>query len=469
MPRAIKTIATYEGRIEGLLPEAVAGLVGEDGLFRTVLDVLPTAVYITNASGQITYYNEAAAALWGHRPEIGNSEWCGSWKLYWPDGRPLPHDQCPMAMALRQRQPIRGVEAVAERPDGTRVPFLPCPTPLYDASGMLIGAVNMLLDLSDRKRAEEYERRLAAIVEWSDDAIVSMDLDGIVTTWNWGAELLFGCTADDIVGKPNTLLIPQDRRDEDSAILERIRRGEHIDHYETVRRRKDGSLIEVSLTVSPVKNAEGRIVGASKIARDITEEKRARERQRVLFDEMKHRVRNTLATAQAIATQTFRSSAAAERDAFRARLRALGNAHNLLTLETWNRARLRDVVTETVEPFCQDHRECFFLDGPDDVWLNANKAILVTLALHELATNAAKYGALSTGTGRVTVAWHRQPDAEARRVKLSWRERGGPPVTPPQRKGFGLRLIGRLFEGEQGGAILDFDPQGLTCTLDIAL
>ena len=120
--------------LELLRPVAEA-LVRGDAHFQAVLDVLPAAVYITDAEGRITYYNAAAAALWGHRPELGKSEWCGSWKLYWPDGTPLPHDQCPMALALKQRRPIRGMEAVAERPDGTRVQFIANPQPLYDASG----------------------------------------------------------------------------------------------------------------------------------------------------------------------------------------------------------------------------------------------------------------------------------------------------------------------------------------------
>src|SRR5205814_5933147 len=132
----------------------------------------------------------------------------------------------------------------------------------------------------------------------------SKDLNGIITSWNRGAEQLFGYTAEETVGKPVTMLIPTERRDEEPTILRRIRGGERIDHYETIRRRKDGSLVEISLTVSPIKNAEGNIIGASKIARDITERRRAQEQQALLLGEMKHRVRNTLATVQAIATQT---------------------------------------------------------------------------------------------------------------------------------------------------------------------
>jgi len=121
---------------------------------RGLLEALPAAVYMTDAAGHITYYNAAALDLWGFRPKLGEAKFCGSWKLYQPDGTPLPHDQCQMAMALRERRPVRGAEAVAERPDGTRVPFIPFPTPLFDASGTLVGGVNMLVDISERKQAE---------------------------------------------------------------------------------------------------------------------------------------------------------------------------------------------------------------------------------------------------------------------------------------------------------------------------
>ncbi len=134
--------------------------------FKDLVDALPAAIYTTDAAGRITYYNEAAAVLWGCRPVLGDSKWCGSWKLYWPDGRALPHDQCPMAIALKEERAVRGYEAIAERPDGVRVPFIPFPTPLYNASGVLIGAVNMLVDITDRKRTELDAQRLAAIVEF---------------------------------------------------------------------------------------------------------------------------------------------------------------------------------------------------------------------------------------------------------------------------------------------------------------
>ena len=259
-----------EHMLSGLAPI----LIG-DTQSAQILDALPVAVYATDPEGRITYYNEAAADFWGYRPVLGEAYWCGSFKLYWADGTPLPHDECPMAVALKTARPVRGMEAIAERPDGTRVPFVPYPTPIFDASGVLIGAVNMLLDISERKLGEQAARHLAAIVESSDDAIVSKDLNGTIVSWNRGAERLFGYSADEIIGRPVTTLMPPERQSEEPGILARIRRGERIDHYETVRQRKDGTLMDVSLTVSPVRDGNGRIVGASKIARDVTEQKRA--------------------------------------------------------------------------------------------------------------------------------------------------------------------------------------------------
>jgi two-component system, chemotaxis family, CheB/CheR fusion protein len=430
----------------------------------TLIQALPAAIYTTDAAGRITFYNESAAELWGCRPELGKSEFCGSWKLYWPDGRPMPHDQCPMALALKEQREVRGTEAVAERPDGTHVHFIPYPTPLYDASGTLIGAVNMLIDIGDRKRADLHAQRLASIVESSDDAIVSKDLHGIITSWNRGAERLFGYKAEEAIGKPITILIPPDRVDEEPEILARIRRGERIDHYDTIRRRKDGRLIDISLTVSPLKDADGRIVGASKIARDITERKRAQEQQKLLVKEMKHRIKNSLATVQAIATQTLNRHAE-ERDAFIARLHALGNAHDLLTSETWQTVSLQAIVTQALKPFQEQHHERIAVEGRANVWLDSTKSVVVAMVVHELATNALKYGALSNGSGRVSIAWkqHSQPNL----VKLVWQESGGPEISPPQRKGFGSHLIERAFGGQLGSAQLVFNPQGVCCLLEI--
>jgi len=139
---------------------AEAELRDSERRLQELLAAIPAAIYTTDAAGKITYYNEAAVEFAGRRPTIGSDEWCVGWKLYWPDGTPLPHDQCPMALALKEDRPIRGKEAIAERPDGTRIPFIPFPTPLHDADGRLIGAINMLVDVSERKQAETQQRML---------------------------------------------------------------------------------------------------------------------------------------------------------------------------------------------------------------------------------------------------------------------------------------------------------------------
>jgi PAS domain S-box-containing protein len=779
--------------------------------FHQVVEALPAAVYVTDAEGRITYYNQAAVDLWGYRPPLGDSRWCGSWRLYWLDGSPMPHDQCPMAMAIKQNQAITGMEAFAERPDGSRVRFMPFPKPLHDETGALIGAVNMLVDVTDRRgterrldesetryrgifegarvalweqdfsavlallgdlraqgvtdlrgyfaaspalleqavdlvrvkdvneycvelfaaeckddllqslkrifrpetqavfleelvalwegrrrfdseailqtlrgeqldiiltiafegahcertlvsildisalkaaqralreqkerlkilnrvartissdldleriaqtvtdiatevsnakfgaffynmaddgsdsfalyalsgipreafakfglprtselfdptlqgagtvrlydvhkeprygqsapnfgmpmmsymavpvvsktghvigglffghdepgiftqeiediiagiaahaaiaidnarllrsaqlevvqrgRAEQDLRRLAAIIESSEDAIVSKNLDGVITTWNSGAERLFGYTADEAIGRPVTMLIPAERMDEEPGIIARIRRGERIEHYDTVRRRKDGSLIDISLTVSPIKESDGRIIGASKIARDIGERKRAEQRQQLLVGEVKHRIKNLLATVQAIARQTLVAAPPEEREAFIGRLMALAGAQDLLTLERWNRAAVHEVVDRALRPFEAKHSARFLSKGPEDVWVDASRASLLTMALHELATNAVKYGALSNSYGVVSLTWEVIGEEDAQSVQLTWRELGGPLVVPPERKGFGSFLIERALQGGGGDAKLDYNPNGLICTLSVAI
>jgi len=284
----------------GLVSEPAAALMRADAVlvhgtddenfFHTVLDELPAAVYTTDPKGRITYYNRAAVELAGREPRLGEDEWCVTWRLYTADGVPLRHDCCPMAVALKENRAIRGVEAVLERPDGSRIPFLPYPTPLRDASGALIGAVNMLVDISSLKRAENARAYLAAIVASSDDAIVSKDLNGIVTSWNRAAQTIFGYTAEEMIGQPILRLFPPDRLAEEDLILDRIRSGEKIDHFETVRRRKDGAEIDVSLTISPVRDGSGRIIGISKIARDVTEQKRAAAALRELNGRLEQRV-----------------------------------------------------------------------------------------------------------------------------------------------------------------------------------
>ncbi len=446
-------------------------------LANEVLEALPAAVYTIDAAGRITFCNQAAADLWDCCPELGKSEWCGSWRLYWPEGRPMRHDECPMAVALKEGRSIRGAEAAAERPDGTRVAFLAYPTPLRDRSGALTGAVNTLIDITERKRTEQLAQRLGAIVGSSDDAIVSKDLDGIINSWNPGAERLFGYTAEEVIGKPIMLLIPTDRHGEESEILSRIRRGERVDHYETVRRRKDGSLVDISLTVSPVKDAEGRIVGASKIARDITERKRAQEQQNLLLREMSHRVKNLFAVASGLVTLSARSAhtPADMAEAVRGRLGALALAHGLTrpglmnggekpSQETTLHALVQTILAPYVDPESLRDRGFFIITGPC-LPICGNAVTSVALVLHELATNAAKYGALSSSGGYIHIDWLVKNDE----LLLTWKEHGGPHLDgPADHEGFGSALVRRLVTGQFGGELsYDWNPKGLIIRLSV--
>jgi PAS domain S-box-containing protein len=429
-----------------------------------LLDVLPAAIYTTDVDGRITYFNEAAAGLWGCRPQLHVDKWCGSWRLYRPDGTPLPHDQCPMAIALREQRPIRGAEAIAERPDGSRVPFMAFPTPLRDAAGSVVGAVNMLIDVSEYRSAELVKRRLVSIIESSDDAIVSKDLNGVIETWNGGAERLFGYLAEEVIGKPITIVIPPDRHAEETGILERVQRGERVDHFETIRQRKDGKEVAISLTVSPVTDETGNIIGASKIARDITDQKRREEQIALLAREADHRTKNLLALAQATVHLTQAETPDELKAAIGGRLRALAHAHTLLARSRWAGADLHDLVTEELSPYLRDGDPLAAIAGPH-LMLEQDSAQSMAVALHELATNAVKYGALSVPGGRIKIEWR---CTARKRLLFCWTETGGPPVATPKRQGFGTRVMERMINGQVNGEVkFDWRPDGLVCEIAI--
>ncbi|WP_100001031.1 PAS domain S-box protein [Phyllobacterium zundukense] len=420
-----------------------------DSLSRdSILMLLPAAVYTTDTSGIITFYNKAAAELWGREPQIGKDEWCGSWKLYWPDGTHMEHDECPMAVTLREKQEVRGAEAIAERPDGSRVTFMPFPVLLRDSAGEVVGALNMLLDVSDRNKEEESSQRLAAIVESSDDAIISKDLTGTIRSWNKGAERIFGYEAEEMIGRSITVLIPFDRANEEPSIVDRIRKGERIDHYETVRLRKDGSRIHVSLTVSPVKNSSGRVIGASKIARDITEKKENEDRILMLMREVNHRVKNQYAVILSMIRETSnRTGDTAEfEQRVRERIMALARSHDLLVHAEWRGATVSDLIMAQVRPFGTE--DSITMSGPLIV-LQPNAVQYLGIAFHELATNSAKYGVFSAERGNITVDWH--VGEEGQSFYLAWTESGGPPVKLGRKQGFGKTVLERVTPLSLGG------------------
>jgi PAS domain S-box-containing protein len=313
------------------------------------------------------------------------------------------------------------------------------------------------------RESEQRLRWLASIVESSDDAIVSKTLDGIITSWNGGAERVFGYSASEAIGQPITLVIPEDRQSEEREILTRIRRGERIDHFETVRQRKHGSLIIISLTVSPVKDENGKIVGASKIARDITEQKKNQKLIVTLAREAEHRSKNLLANALAAVKLSQSSSSEGLKQTIAGRIQALANVCSLFAETRWIGAELSAIATQELAPYSEMNGKRTIIDGPQTL-LEPDAAQAVAIALHELATNAAKYGALSTSNGQVRLEWSHAADG---RLRLRWMETGGPVAKKPTRKGLGTRIIEEMIVQQKGKVAFDWRNDGLVCEITL--
>ncbi|MDK4735223.1 PAS domain S-box protein [Rhizobium sp. CNPSo 3490] len=308
---------------------------------------------------------------------------------------------------------------------------------------------------------------LAAIIESSDDAIISKSLSGIVTTWNKGAERIFGYTADEAIGKPITLVIPDNRLDEEPAILTRIQTGERVDHFETVRRRKDGELIDISLTISPIRDGNGKIIGASKIARDVSERRRAAEHRELLLREMHHRVKNLFAIISSIITLGARTAATPGDLAAstQEKLMALARAHEI-TLPSLTEqavevqsATLFQLLSNVLAPY--GNRQWTLSGG--DVEVGPAKISSLALLFHEFATNAAKYGALSVSEGTVQIATAISPDT----IKLVWLEANGPSITDPTQapSGFGSILEQRIARSLKIDIQRSWKPGGVSIQL----
>lgn len=312
--------------------------------FQQILDAVPAAIYTTDPAGKITYYNRAAVEWAGREPEIGKDEWCVSFRLRTPDGKPLPANECPMAIALKENRPVRGIEAIALRPDGSTIPFLPFPTPIQDGDGNLIGAVNLLVDLTERKRMEEH------------------------------------------------------------ALL--------------------------------------------------------------LAHEVDHRAKNLMAVVQAMVHFSKADTVEALKTSIQGRLKALANAHLLLSQSRWNGADLHSLISAELSPYLDEQRTGIKLSGPD-LTLEPRQAQAMAMVVHELTTNAVKYGALSAPTGCIRLEWARPRNDQ---LLMCWTETGGPEPKSPKRNGFGTQAIDQVVRNELGGtADFEWRPTGLVCSLVLSL
>lgn len=383
-------------------------------------------------------------------------------RMIHPEDAPRWHDA--VARSAERLEPYR-IEGRVVRPDGEIRWVRAAANVRREPDGTVVWD-GVVLDVSDVKAAEaaqaENEARMRAIVEAAADGIVTIDERGLVEGFNPAAERMFGFRAEEIVGQDVRRLMP--------GGLEARAAGAAGAAVEIEGRRKDGGTFPMELSVGEAQVGDRRVFAG--VVRDATERKRAEERSRLLIAELSHRVKNTLATVRSIVAQTLRTSATPEafRDALDARLAALSHTHELLSRSEWRGASLRESVDAELGPHLGSGDPRVTLEG-EDVLLGPRAALSIRMALHELATNAAKHGALSVATGRLSVTWDVLPREDGgTRLRLRWSESGGPSVRPPDRRGFGSRLIERGVAHELGGeARLEFDPSGVRCELDVPL
>ncbi len=345
-----------------------------------------------------------------------------------------------------------------------------------DAEGRAAGLAGINTDITSRKRAEialrESEARLRAIIESAIDGIITIDEQGMVLSVNPATVRIFGYAAEEIMGQNVRMLMPQPYRSgHDGYIRDYLKTGQAKIigiGREVVGRRKDGTEFPLDLGISEVSQGGRRLfIG---IVRDITERKQAEDTQHLLLEEINHRVKNTLVIVQAMAEQTMQKSRDPAHfvDSFRGRLQALSRAHNLLTQGNWSGADLQSLIRDQLligpEP---DQRISY--SGPQ-LELPPRAAVHLGLVLHELGTNAHKYGALKVPEGRLAVAWRIASGQAGRSLELTWEESGGPAVSPPSSEGFGTFLIQRGLKHALGGdAHISFTPAGVVCDLRMPL
>ncbi|MER9328156.1 PAS domain S-box protein [Mesorhizobium sp. M0488] len=324
------------------------------------------------------------------------------------------------------------------------------------------------------KETSDADAWLAAIVDSSFDAIIGKNLNSIITSWNLAAERMFGYNAEEVLGQSILMLIPDHLNIEEAQIIGRIRNGERVASFETTRRRKDGVLIAVSLTISPIKSGNGEIIGASQIARDISAAKESERRIRLLMREVNHRVKNQFAIILSMVRESSkRTSDPSEfEELIRARIMALSRSHDLLVTSEWTGASLFDLIQEHLKPFGRE--EQILLSGPV-LTLQSNAVQNLGMAFHELGTNSSKYGALASDAGRIEITWKIDADAAGeRQFQLLWNETSEPHRgnghDQTTRMGFGTVVLKRVAPQSLGGAAtLERSPGRLNWRLDAPL
>ncbi len=439
------------GEADALVVETVNGpkvytLHSADEPYRTIVERMQEGAVTVSHDGVVLYCNDAFSCLVGRDSStlIGRS-------LGEVMGAGILAD-------ISGGGGARSVERSLPRSDGSRRECLISSVP-HDGDGEIVWCL-LITDLT----AQTLRVRHNAIVESTDDAIMSFNCAGHITTWNPAAETLFGYTAAEAIGVHADLLVkPLGCVGEDAAHLrgfDAALSGRNF-REDTQLIAKDGKAIDVSVTASPLRGPDETVIGGAAIMRDIAESKRAEERERLLMREVNHRAKNMLGLVQAIARQTAAHNPKDFVDRFANRIQALSASQDLLVKSGWRNVPLEALVRAQLGHFVDLIGSRILLAG-NSLEITAAAAQAVGLSIHELATNAAKYGALANHTGLVTVTWGVEADGSERRFTLSWVETGGPPVVEPRRRGFGSTITGNLVKMSLDGDVqTEFRPAGL--------
>lgn len=446
-----------------------AALRASEERFRTLADVLPAFVWFASPDGALHYLNDRWYEYTGQTPDAAlPSGWAD---VLHPDD--VERTAAAWSRSLEEGSTYE-IEVRYRRRDGTYRWYVARAEPLRDDAGRVTGWFGASADIHDRREAEAAlrasEQRFRGAVEAVQGVLWTNDADGRMTGEQPGWAAMTGQSFEAYQGFGWADAVhPEDAAPTVEAWTEAVRERRTFVFEHRLRRSSDGAWRRYSIRAIPMLRSDGSVREWVGVHTDVTELREAETHLRLLVDELNHRVKNTLAIVQGLAVQTFKGEAASEaaRQAFEGRLTALATAHNVLTRELWESADLRDVVEGSLRAHVQDASR-FSIEGPP-VRLQPKAAVSIAMAVHELATNALKYGALSVPEGRVRVVWNVRPDTPVR-LFLRWAESDGPPVRAPERRGFGSRMIERALAGDLNGAArLNFEPGGLVCEIEARL
>lgn len=432
--------------------------------FKAICENATAALFVIDAKQQCIYANPAAETLTGFKArELIGQRLHDLIHHSRPDGSKYPISECPLDSGLPANSREQG-EEIFVHADGSFYPVSYTSSPIIE-HGNLVGKVIEVHGLAKKRAiAREREREKALLAKTFDNAAV-----GIAHVGHDGSWLRINDRLCAIVGYPREELLTMTFQDithpddlsGDLELYEKLKSGE-ISGYNLEKRyyRKDGKLIWVRLTTSSQKNGSGEMEFCIAVVEDITRVKEHQQHLDIMAGELQHRVKNTLATVQAIARMSLPDDTAGK-EAFVSRILALSRSHDLLLAQNWSGAAISDIVEQAIHPFGGTEGGRITASGPD-CRLSSRTSLALSMALNELGTNAVKYGALSGDQGAIDIYWHFTPETEKSQLELKWQESGGPEVSPPQRKGFGTTLIERALASEmQGETAVEYPPSGV--------